>query len=137
MKYLQGFLATHKLLQFVKLLVKSSGIEITLNEIIILATIGRGKKMVRNINISTMIDKATIVRTLIALKDKKMVSKIKIDTKTYYMLTTSAINLLEAIQDENNDSVAKLEPEERELFINCASLNIEALNIFSKYMLEY
>lgn len=136
MKYFEGFLATHKLLQLGKLMVKSSGLAITLNEILILASIGKDKKELKEVSRSTMIDKSTILRTLTALKGKEMVSKLKIESKTYYMLTSSALNFLETVQKDNNASLLKFKTKEKEAITKCTTSTIEVTEIFSKYMVE-
>lgn len=136
MRYLEGLLTTHKLLQLCKLMIKSSGVDITLNELVILATIGRDKKEIRNISSSTMIDKATIVRTLAALKDKNMVSKIKIGSITYYMMTSSTISFFDKIQQENNDALSSFDIDEQNEVISCTASMKEVSSILSRYLIE-
>lgn len=136
MKYLEGLLTIHRLMQLSKLMIKSSGLDLTLNELVILATIGRGKEELRWISRSTMIDKATIVRTLASLKEKNMVSKIKIGTITYYMMTSSTISLFDKVQQDNRDALSSFDANDRDKITSCTTDMKEVSNILTRYLIE-
>lgn len=109
------FLAMHRINITLKEIVKESNLFITFNELIIIITLAMNTSYVGQIHNRTMIDKASIVRTLASLQRKRFVKKNISKTIPRYELTAAGEILLDFVKGEESAIYSQLGYEDKKI----------------------
>jgi len=99
---LRGLLALHRLIMLFRELCKTSSVDITYNELIIMLSICTKKNYIGTLHNDTMIDKALIVRTLDSLIKKGFVSKTTEGVKKKYTLTPDGVDIIDLMYKDRD-----------------------------------